>query len=224
MRREPVAAPLDVLPADAPARRRRLESVVVRAWGGQPDADSMTDTFARAGHVPAGVVLASTYDPAWTAAVALAAARGQPLLWLDDSLGQPNATLDATRAAALRRRVETLVAEAGYPFAVLGDAIEAITVCRSMAVACRLERVPVSQAGLDRAGADDPRAVTDLLGRNERWDRFAFPGWIFGDGFARERLAEAGNQLFRADGSYAAEKPVRWQHDHPWVAHAHAHH
>jgi len=152
--------------------RRELEAVVKTAWGGDPLRDSIPDVFRRVGHTPPGVVITSTNDPAWTAAVALAAGRGQPLAWLDTPFGRPNQVLDADRYARLREAVDGLVRETGYPYANLGDAIDTITLCRDVGGRVNMAANP---------GTVDIRAVTDLLGRVAGGRRYAFTGWIFGD-------------------------------------------
>ncbi len=155
-----------------PVSRAALESIVVAAWGGDPDGESASEVFGRRGHTPPGVVITSTNDPAWTAGVALAAARGQPLAWLDEPFGHPNQTLEADRFADLQRAVQRRVAESGYPYAGLGDAIETITLCRAVSGRVQVGRGP---------GPSEIRAVTDLLGRGPSGRRYAFTGWIFGD-------------------------------------------
>jgi hypothetical protein len=169
------------LPEGLGARRSQVEYAVVSAWGGTPGAETSRTVFQRHGHVPPGVVLASTNDPAWTAAAALAAGRGQPIAWMDGGLGRPNATLDAVAASRLRRRVSELAAQPGYTCDAQGDEIDAITICRTMAGKAEnpfplsvLPDLPAEQ----RAG---PLAITDILGRNDAGERFAITGWIFGD-------------------------------------------
>jgi hypothetical protein len=72
------------LPAEATDKQKLLESVVVRAFDGDPARMTIRQTFDKLQYIPPGVVITSVNDPAWTAAVALAAGRGQPLAWLDD--------------------------------------------------------------------------------------------------------------------------------------------
>ena len=157
---------------NARVTRDALEAVVIRSWGGDPAVDSIPAVFERHGYTPPGVVIASTADSAWTAAVALAAGRGQPIAWLDGSFGRPNQLLEADDFAALRNAVDTLVAAAGYPHAAIGDAIETITLCRD--IGGRVNIAP-------NANAPEIRAVTDLLGRSAGGRRYAYTGWIFGD-------------------------------------------
>jgi hypothetical protein len=150
----------------------RLEATVVGAWGGDPDQERMRPVFDRLGHVPPGVVVASVRDPAWTAAVALAAGRGQPIGWLDESFGRPNQAIDPRTLSRLQAAVDSLVAATGYAHEALGDAIDAITLCRAVG-----GRVDLAAPG----GRPEIRAVTDMLGRLNNGRRYAFTGWIFGD-------------------------------------------
>ena len=48
-------------------------------------------------------------DPAWTAAVALAAAHGQLIVWLEDDWGEPNDILSERRTRELIKEVNRLV-------------------------------------------------------------------------------------------------------------------
>jgi hypothetical protein len=165
IRRDPVGGGPEIT-------RARLESIVVGAWGGDPRTEAIDDVFARLGYVPPGVVIASTEDPAWTAAVALAAGRGQPIGWIDGSFGRPNQALDPDAMSRLQAAADGLVAATGRPHAALGDAIDAITLCRAVG-----GRVNLAPAG----SKAEIRAVTDVLGRDGYGPRYACTGWIFGD-------------------------------------------
>lgn len=156
---------------DGAVSRDRAESVVLAAWGGDPRTDSLREVFARAEHVPSGVVITSLDDHAWTAAVALAAGHGQPLAWLDAPFGTPNQALEVDALRRLRGIIDGLVAESGYPHGALGDAIDTITVCRDIAGRADLDPLPDTEEIL---------AITDLIGRTPAGQRYAFTGWIFG--------------------------------------------
>ncbi|MCZ6677214.1 MAG: hypothetical protein O7E52_08185 [Candidatus Poribacteria bacterium] len=161
-------------------KRAGLEKIVVGSWGGDPDSQSITETFAAQGYSPPGVIVTSVLDPAWTAAIALAAGRGQPLLWLDGQFGKPNATLDDAQARRLRKRVEDLIIESGLPYQVIGDAIDTLTICRSMAGKVRIQIPDNQRVPVPEKYREGPIALTDYLSRREDWSRYAFTGWIFG--------------------------------------------
>ncbi|MHC5002711.1 MAG: hypothetical protein ACYTJ0_06275, partial [Planctomycetota bacterium] len=137
--------------------------------------------FLRQGYEPPGVVVASAEDPAWTAAVALAAGRAQPLSWVDGDYRRPDNLLSVEDAAQLIERTTTAVAATGYGYAALGDAIDAITVCRRIGGRVRENPLPASRFTLPDASTAGPVATTDVLGRHPDGSRYAFVGWIFGD-------------------------------------------
>lgn len=160
--------------------RAACDAVVRRAWGSNSPDAPLRDVFAASTYTPQGMVFASTDDPAWTAAVALAASRGQPIAWLEGAFGRPNDLLTLEQSRALRDAVAQGLDQTGLPWRTLGDAIEAVTICRAMG-----HRVPIepgmqipSPKPEDRAGG---LATTDLLGRAADGSRGAFCGWIFGD-------------------------------------------
>lgn len=177
IRRESVGG----LPDDTTAHRKLLSAVVIRAFGGDPARHSIRETFDAQSYVPAGVVVTSTNEPAWTAAVALAAGRGQPLAWLDEPFGTPNDELDHDTARRLIDAVDALIAEQNYKFDSLGDQIDAITICRSMANRARFALPQAERAAVPAPHNEGPIAITDLLGRRADFTRFAYSGWIFGD-------------------------------------------
>lgn len=167
--------------------RERIEEAVVRAWDGTPGEQTPTETFRKHRYPPPGVVITSADDPAWTAAVALAAGRGQPIAWLDGPYGHPDETLTAEQTKDLRRRIDALVAELGYPYGELGDVIETITLCRAVGGKADLPlpasaqpSSPSARLALPNEPAP-PYAITDLIGRHEDGRRYAVTGWIFGD-------------------------------------------
>jgi len=147
-----------------------LERIVIGAFGGSAEVASIREVFATQQYPPPGVVITSLKDPAWTAAIALAAGHGQPLAFLEEAFGGPNDELDLVAAKSLGDAVTEIVRRQGYPWEKLGDAIDTITICRDLPV-----RAAVT------ASADSPVATTDLLGRHADGSHYAFAGWIFGD-------------------------------------------
>lgn len=178
IRRESVGA----MAGDKAARQKSLEGIVIRAFNGDPSAQDFKSLFAKHNFAPPGVVIASVDDPAWTAAVALAAGHGQPLLWLDDALGGPGAELDDDAANKLAQQIEQLVKSTGYEYAAMGDVIDAVTICRMMPAKARAKLPEASDPNLP-AGADldSPIATSDFVCRNADGTRWGFAGWIWGD-------------------------------------------
>ena len=169
------------LPATPVEKQRMLESIVIGAFGGDQSSATIRDAFATLKYVSPGVVIASVNDSGWTAAVALAAGRAQPLEWLDDNFGGPNDVIANDLASKLIASVDQLVAKQQYPYKTMGDAIDTVTICRSMAVACNLAVAADQQPPVPAPHNAGPIALTDLIGRNADGTRYAYTGWIFGD-------------------------------------------
>lgn len=162
-------------------RQAQLEQVVIASWGGDATQGSIHDVFTATAYLPPGVVIASVDDPAWTAAVALAAGRGQLLEWFDGNHGKPDALLNPERTTRLRNLVDELVKSLGYPYEEIGDVIDTITICRSMAGRLHNERPPAGPTRIPEQIRDGPIALTDVIGRRADGNRYAYTGWIFGD-------------------------------------------
>lgn len=181
VRRTDKAAPL---PLDAPGRRRAMEEAVTRVWSNGEARKSLPAAYAAAGMMPPGVVITSTEDPAWTAAVALAAGRGQLLAFLDGNWGQPSETLDAARFDKLSLAIDEIFRATQFKYPALGDQLDACTICRTVAARCILN-LPINQRfaapGAPPTDPKDPLAVTDALCRTRTGGRYAICGAIWGD-------------------------------------------
>ncbi len=147
-------------------KKHLMQKAVAAAW--DSEASTLQTTWQQLGWEPPGVVITSVNDPAAVAAVALAADRGQPLLFLKGYFGKVNQTLPPRSWQVLRDEVNGLVASTGYDYQQLGDAIDTITLVRQLPVKYRS---PEKQELL---------AVTDGLGRTQTGKRYAIAGWIYG--------------------------------------------
>ena len=87
--RVPAADPFD---GDAEAREDAMKAIIAASWGARGE-ESSAEAFARLGWKPPGIAITNAEDPASLAAVAIAAARGLPLGFLEGSYGQPNDVL-----------------------------------------------------------------------------------------------------------------------------------
>lgn len=167
--------------AGAPMRARRAvprarelaDAALPAAWdfeaepGAEPAGALVGHWVEERRHVPAGLVVADERDPAWTAALALAAARGQPLVWAE----LPNLVIDQALAPAgvssVCGQIEAACERSRLPWRGLGDAIDAVTICARLPA--RYETAPKEFS-----------ATTDRLGRFADGSRWAWAGQVFG--------------------------------------------
>ncbi|MBR8826497.1 MAG: hypothetical protein DSM107014_01090 [Gomphosphaeria aponina SAG 52.96 = DSM 107014] len=149
--------------------KESMVSAVAAAWDAA-DVISVQETWQSLGWQPPGIVMTSEKDPAWPAAVALAADRGQPLVFLEGDFGTANQTLTPQQWQQLQQQVEHLVQLTGYSYNKLGDTIDTVTIVRQQGV-----KYPSPEK------EKELRAVTDGLARHENGSRWGIVGWIYGD-------------------------------------------
>lgn len=181
VRRTERAAP----PADAAALERAIDGAVAHAFGGDPKQTGALQAMQAAGFPPTGIAAYSTRDPAFVAAVALAAGRGLVPVAIEGDFGAPNDRLDAATFASLDKAVLAAFTGTQLPFGEMGDALDALVLCRSVAHATALDlsvaKVPSAQ-GMPPIKPGDPFAVTDALCRTPAGARYAVCGAIQGTG------------------------------------------
>jgi hypothetical protein len=163
-------------PADRAGREAALREAHARALGIEGADRSEAEVYRQmraAGVAPPGVVVADAEDPAWTAGLALAAARVQPLV-LMDLPGNVDGQLAPDQAETLAAEIAEACRGTGFSFDRLGDDIDALSVCGAVPVKIRVPD------GAD--GKAEFRATTDRLGRaeGENGARWAWAGQIFG--------------------------------------------
>ncbi len=163
----PETAP--TLPAGGEERRRAIASLQAGAWAA-PDSnpDLLIATWNQGGWIPPGVIIADHADAAWTAALALGIGRALPIIWVD-SVSNP-IDHETTRAHAdmLSSAASGWATEIGLPWEIIGDAIDAITICLNDPA-----RVKIAE--------NDTLALTDLVGRHPDDRRWAWASQIFGN-------------------------------------------
>lgn len=147
------AVGLDQQPADAPALIKHLQAI---------------------NHTPFGVVVTHESDSAWVAAVALAAARAQPILWIEPPARDATAWIMPDAADRFLGSLESGVKALGLPWDATGDALESVTIC-------------LNTPGKVQAKPDSDKemvALTDAVGRSGRMrdlgQRWAWSGHILG--------------------------------------------
>ena len=191
------------LPEDHAERRALIEKTLVTVWGGDSTKATPLQVYRAINLEPAGLVVTREVDPAWTAALALAAGRGQMLGFVDGSWGIPSDVLDADAFSRLAGAVNDLFRNSGLPYADLGDALDACTLCMSTAAKCT-PNLPAAARfaaqGAPPTDPADPLAVTDCLGRHDDGRRYAICASIWGD--APRCVAMAMSSLFLERSSY----------------------
>ncbi len=177
-------ASVGALAATEEARRIAARAAVTHAWtvpGSEVAVTTPAEAFAAVRFEPMGIVFTNMSDPAWPAAVALAAGHGQVLNWIDLPAAPPSATMTAEQLQELSAHIDSVARSTGLSYAGLGDAIDAVTVCFSIpakAIApAGAQWAPPSAAPTK---PDEPIAVTDALCRNADGSRWAIAAWIFG--------------------------------------------
>lgn len=147
----------DAAPAAGDADiRGEVERAVAAAWECE-DPTKLVEHWQGLGFVPPGVVVAHPSDPAWTAALALAAGHGQPILWLNARPWGVNMAdwYPSDKFEELRGTLHAELRKLPWKWESLGDEIEAITLCQSGPV-----KLHVGEPSMKTV-----YAVTDVLGR-----------------------------------------------------------
>ena len=173
---------------DAPdVRQRFIENAAAAAWGATTAAD-LKKQWDALGFAPPGVVVCSLKDPAWTAAVALAAGHGQPIIWIDPPpFGDPPTYIMPEYADAMAASIATGLDALPYKWNALGDDIDAVTLCMTTP-----SKVWLGQKDLRRYFA-----LTDWIGRSDaghKRERWAWCAQIIGD--APRAVFDAMSALF----------------------------
>lgn len=162
------------LPESATLRKSRLGEVQAAIWGA-PSAAELPKRWKDAGFAPPGVVVASPGDSAWPAAFALAAARGQVLVWIDPpAFGDVTGYIPLENAESFRGRLDAALDATGFRWNALGDDVDAVTLCFTSP-----SRVFLGEK--DKRGYF---ALTDVVGRSSESTgrkRWAWCGQIMGN-------------------------------------------
>ncbi|MEE2971777.1 MAG: hypothetical protein VX672_01505 [Planctomycetota bacterium] len=170
------------LPPDSEIRDLVIAGAAKVAWGARELGIDWKRIYDPIGWVPPGLVVTSSSDPAWTAAVALSAGRGLPLAFIDDALGPVDGEMSEVGVRALAREIEKAAAATGYAWKGLGDELDAVAICRSMPGRCRFSPPPgVTVRIPNRPKNEGPFATTDVLCRGDNGERWGYAGWIWGD-------------------------------------------
>lgn len=166
IRWKPEATADSRLPEDPAERRDAIEQAARLAWDAETP-EQLAEAWEAAKFSPFGVVVASPLDPAWCGALALAAGRGQPILWQDSKPTSISQFISEEQAQSLDRALADQLDELGHPWRDMGDDIEALTLCLNTGANVNT-----------KAGR---LALTDMLARVEGGRRAAYAAILHGD-------------------------------------------
>lgn len=188
-------------------RREAIEAAMVRAWGlelaeGEQPVPGLIAHWRSMGAPPPGVVVLGEGDSAWPAALALATARMQPIVWLS-APGGINQTISSEDADAFCSTLESSLDALGLQWNALGDEIDAVTLCMN---------APARHTS-DQHGTT---AFTDRVGRSGSASsgapRWAWAGHVFGSSSKTATNAMASIFLF-TDSAWLFDT---YPSDPPW--------
>ena len=147
--------------------REAIERAAAAAWDA-PDEPARRALWVQHGFTPPGVVVADERDDAWPAAAALAAGRGEPIVWVQSPSGRAGSRMKANQQRDLTDAIEAAVRTWGWSWDTLGDDLDAVTLCLN---------APTKTTG----GDGEILALTDVIGRSFSGERWAFAGAIVGN-------------------------------------------
>ncbi len=152
----------------------KYAAAVQAAWSVEKpsiDQTALLDTWRAGGHVPPGVVVTSSGDAAWAGGLALAAAYGQPTLFVPPAAGNIDWQMSPSEADTLEKTIESGCELMKWRWNALSDEIEAVTISLNCA-----ERIAKTN--------NEFLALSDRIGRPgtgmEIKERWAWAGHIFG--------------------------------------------
>ena len=166
------------LPADGPGRERAIALAAARAWE-TDSVESLLALWTDKGFAPPGVVIASIEDPAWPGALALAAAHGQPIIWVYTRPADIGGIMTPELLAALDESITNGLESQKYPWRQLGDAIDAVALCLN--VASRIPGNPEASPGGGAPPNGGQLALTDRIGRHTDGARWGWCAMIPGN-------------------------------------------
>lgn len=158
-------------PADKAARAERITKAYRSAWEAGDDTE-LLKAFKDERHTATGLVLANASDPAWTAALTIAAGRGQRLAFIDAPRGEVGDMLAPDQVAALLLATEEAARATGQTWDETGDDLDALTLCTN---------TPSKFMSVASGGVQQIMAFTDRLARKPSGERWGWAGQIFGD-------------------------------------------
>lgn len=156
----------------APEDVYRALGALFGAGDGVTDLAGLMQGWKNAEYQPPGLIVTSSDDPAWVAAMALSVGRGQALAFLPPGLvpNRLNGAYTQDEFNQLAIAIEQSVVSLGVPWDGLGDVLDSITLCANAPARVQIEGKEFFATG-------------DLIGRHDgsrKFARWAWPGKISG--------------------------------------------
>jgi hypothetical protein len=213
----------NAMPESTTMREQIIELAALKAWGGEASIDDdmserLIERLKSYGVEPPGLVFADARDPSWTAALALAAGRGQPIAWYErpahwDSMGiTPGASINTEVADGFNTKIQDACRLLEVSWDGLGDTLDAITICGSIPAKVQID-------------GGTWLATTDYFGRQAPRDnnasRWAWCGQIWAMG--RDDPSREARAAYIAMSSLFTQPKSAWLVDgyalgQPWAA------
>ena len=163
----------DALSEVLDGRKDEINAALARALGDQvADWRNAMAALRENGLFSPGIVVTDPLDDGWAAALALAAGRVQPMVFVDQPLELGDRDLTVERADALEVEIERAAQSTGMAWKGIGDDLDAVTLAVNIGT-----RIKTG------SGARDSLATTDRIGRmdsNGSGERWAFCGQLIG--------------------------------------------
>jgi len=169
----------------APTTAAALTEALAASWGAADETAYLAALSRREGSPgPLGAVVTDAADPSRTAAVALASAYGQVLLFAPPP-APASGTITFAAADALTSAITAQLTDRKIPFSALGDQIDTVTLCFNtpFKVTAGNSDAPSNPVAQLVAKPGEALALTDIIGRNTsglRAQRWAFASQIPG--------------------------------------------
>lgn len=174
-------------PAGTVERQGVVDRAVNRAWAAKPDADgkALIAHWHSMGLTPPGLVVANMEDSAWPAALALAAGRAEPIVWIK-ARQNINNPWPMAECDVFDTQIRNAAAATGLAWDKLGDDLDAVTLCSHVP-----SKVALAVGGRDGGTGNRPpvkegdvAATTDRIGRlpepADHSARWAWASQVFG--------------------------------------------
>ncbi len=160
--------------SDRHEREKQINSAMARALSDQaPTWQAAFGLLRKNGIFSPGVVVTDATDDSWAAALALAAGRVQPIVFLSQTPPKTGKEFSPAQGDQLEIAIERAVEAMGFQWREIGDEIDAITLALNIGT-----RIGTGDKSRSKVATADRIGRTDANGSGVRW---AYSGQIIGN-------------------------------------------